>query len=185
VRATTVALNYAETLFKLADKHGQLDAFAAALDELTLLLDGDPRVRTFLETPKIGVRPKQDALARALRGRVPPLFLNFVQLVIEKRRERLFADIARQFHMLLDEHLGRLHAQVTLARRPDEAGVQRIGAELTRALGLTVIPHIRVDEQILGGIIVRYGDHVLDGSLRRRLLSMRNRLRHAAVGASA
>jgi F-type H+-transporting ATPase subunit delta len=183
VRETTVARNYAETLFRLGDKHGQLDGFAAALEVLVTALDSDPRVRQFIETPKIDVDRKKDALARALGGSVSPLFMNFVRVVLDKRRERLFTEIARLYQELLDEHTGRLHAQVTLAHMPDAAGERRLADELSRALGRTVIPHIRVDEQILGGIVVRYGDHVLDGSVRRRLLSLRNRLRHSTVPA--
>jgi F-type H+-transporting ATPase subunit delta len=185
VRDTTIARNYAETLFMLADRHGQHDAFAAALETLTGAIGADPRVRQFIETPKIDADRKKQVLAGALGGRVPPLFLNFVQVVIDKRRERLFDEIARIYHLLLDEHLGRLHAQVTLARRPDAAAEREIAEELTRALGRRVIPHFRVDAHILGGIVVRYGDHVLDGSVRRRLLTLRNRLRQTAVPASA
>lgn len=184
MRETTVARNYAETLFLLAEKHGQHDAFAAALDTLTALLDSDPRVRQFIETPKIDVGRKKAALEQALAVHVTPLFMNVVRVVLDKRRERLFGEIARFYQALLDEHSGRLHAQVTLAHLPDAAGERQLAAELSRALGRTVIPHIRVDEQILGGIVVRYGDHVLDGSVRRRLLSLRNRLRHSTVPAA-
>jgi F-type H+-transporting ATPase subunit delta len=184
VRETTVARNYAETLFQLAARHGEHEPFAAALDALTAALDSDPRVRQFVETPKIDAGRKKAALVGALGGRVPDLFLNFVQVVLDKRRESLFGEITRVYHNLLDEHLGRLHAQVTLARTPDAAGEQALAAELSRALGRQVIPHVRVDENILGGIVVRYGDHVLDGSVRRRLLSLRSRLRHAAAPAA-
>jgi F-type H+-transporting ATPase subunit delta len=185
VRDTTIARNYAETLFMLGSRHDQHDAFAGALVTLTTVIGGDPRVRQFIQTPKIDAARKKEVLGRALGGKVPALFLNFVQVVIDKRREGLFEEIARIYHTLLDEHLGRLHAQVTLAHASDAATERQIADELTRALGRRVIPHIRVDEQILGGIIVRYGDHVLDGSVRRRLLTLRNRLRQTAVPASA
>jgi F-type H+-transporting ATPase subunit delta len=185
VRDTTVARNYAETLFMLAGKHGQHDEFASALSTVVALLDSDPRVRQFLETPKIEVARKKAALTAALGSQLPPLFMNFLLVVLDKRRESLIGTIAETYNSLLDEHLGRLHAQVTLAHRPDAAAERQITDELSRALGRQVIPHIRVDEQILGGIVVRYGDHVLDGSLRRRLLSLRNRLRQTAVSGTA
>jgi hypothetical protein len=96
---------------------------------------------------------------------------------------------AAEYRDLLDEKLGRLHVQVTLAHEPDEARSRRSSAELTRITGRTVIPHISVDPALLGGIVVRYGDHVMDGSLRRRLLSLRTgcveaRCRRAADGAA-
>jgi F-type H+-transporting ATPase subunit delta len=176
-----VARSYAEALFELGQRHGAHDAFAHGLNTLTLLLESDPRIRGFLETPKIAVALKKRALRGALGGEVSPLFMNFVLVVLDKRRQRLLHGIAAAYRDLLDEKLGRLHVDVTLAHEPDEAAEQAIIAELTRITGRTVIPHIKVDPTLLGGIIVRYGDRVMDGSLRRRLISMRHRLLENAV----
>jgi F-type H+-transporting ATPase subunit delta len=181
VRSVTVAKNYAETLFDLALRHGLQEQFGQALEELSSVLRSDARVRAFVETPKLDVAAKKKVMAAALAGRVPPLFLNFVNVVFDKRRERLFTDISREYMTLLDEHLGRVHANVTLARRPTAESERVIVEQLSRSLGRQVIPSVRVDENILGGIVVRYGDRVLDGSLRRRLLSLRNRLRQAGL----
>lgn len=185
MRQTTVARAYAETLFELGRRQGLLEPFAEALEQLTALLDADARVRAFIETPKIDASAKKAALGAALRDRVPKLFLNFIHVVFDKRRERLFGAIATEYVGLLDEHLGRVHAQVTLARRPTTETQRAITDQLSRTLGRQVIPRVRVDENILGGIVVRYGDRVLDGSLRRRLLSLRNTLRHAGVPSGA
>jgi F-type H+-transporting ATPase subunit delta len=185
VRDSTVARNYAEALFDLGERHGAHDEFAAASSELSALLQADRRIRTFLEMPKIEERAKKEALRRALGGRVPPLFLNFVLVVVGKRRQRLLGDIATQYRALLDEKLGRLHVEVTLAHQPDAAAEQRITAELGRILGRTVLPNIHVDPALLGGIVVRYGDRVLDGSLRRRLQSLRTRMVEAALPGAA
>ena len=181
MRETTVARNYAEALFELGERHGQREAFASAVDELAGLLDQEPRLRAFLESPKVETEDKKGVLRRALEDRVPPLFLNFLMVVLDKRRQRLLREIAREYHALLDERLGRLHAQVTLAREPDERFEQEIAADLSKILGRQVIPHVQVNPQILGGIVVRYGDRVLDGSLRRRLVSLRRRLVEAEL----
>jgi F-type H+-transporting ATPase subunit delta len=74
--------------------------------------------------------------------------------------------------------------QVTLAHEPDDATEKSITAELSRILGRSVIPHITVDPALLGGIVVRYGDRVLDGSLRRRLISLRHRMVERALPAA-
>lgn len=181
MRETTVARNYAEALFELGERHGQREAFASAVDELAGLLDREPRVRAFLESPKVETEDKKRVLRRALEDRVPPLFLNFLMVVLDKRRQRLIREIAQEYHALLDERLGRMHVQVTLAREPDERFEQEIATDLSRILGRQVIPHVQVDPQILGGIVVRYGDRVLDGSLRRRLVSLRRRLVEAEL----
>jgi F-type H+-transporting ATPase subunit delta len=181
VRDTTVARSYAEALFELGDKHGEHDAFAHGLNTITSLLESDARVRAFLETPKIGVAQKKGAMRAALEDQVSPMFMNFVLIVLQKRRQRLLRVIASEYRELLDEKLGRLHVQVTLAHEPDEATEQSVTAELSRILGRSVIPHIAVDPVLLGGIVVRYGDRVMDGSLRRRLLSLRHRMVEAPL----
>ncbi|MEX0907477.1 MAG: ATP synthase F1 subunit delta [Gemmatimonadota bacterium] len=184
MRAGTVARSYAEALFELGERHDAHDDFAQGLNTVTLLLESDPRVRAFIESPKIDVRLKTDALREAMAGQVSPLFMNFVVVVLEKRRQRLLHPMAAAYRELLDEKLGRLHVQVTLAHEPDDATEQSIVAELSRILGRIVIPHIAVEPALLGGIVVRYADRVLDASLRRRLVSLRHRLLDAALPAA-
>ncbi|MGH7476932.1 MAG: ATP synthase F1 subunit delta [Longimicrobiales bacterium] len=176
MRDTSIAKNYAEALFELGQRHGQQEAFADAMDQVSGLLAADPRVGRFLATPNIEPETKQRVLREALGERVPRLFLNFLMVLVDKRRQRLLLDIGRAYRTRLDEHLGRVHVEVTLAHEPDERTEEEVSSELSRLLGRTVMPHIRVDESILGGIIARYGDRVLDGSLRRRLQSLRRRM---------
>lgn len=178
---STVARSYASALFELGETHAAHDDLALGLNTVTTLLDSDPRIRQFLETPKIDVSQKKQALRGALASEVSPLFMNFMLVVLQKRRQRLLRAIAAEYRELLDEKLGRLHVQVTMAHEPDEATEQALISELSRILGRTVIPHVSVDPALLGGLVVRYGDRVMDGSLRRRLLSLRSRLVHAGA----
>ena len=124
-----------------------------------------------------------DDFARGLSTITSLLVMNFVLIVLEKRRQRLLRAIAAEYRELLDSKLGRLHVQVTLAHEPDDAMEKAVTKELSRILGRSVIPHITVDPALLGGIMVRYGDRVLDGSLRRRLVALRNRMIEAALPA--
>ncbi len=181
MRESTVARSYAEALFEVGERHGQRDEITEAIDGLVRLLAGEPRLRAFLESPLVETEEKKRVLRRGLGDRVPALFLNFLMVVLDKRRHRLLDEIAREYHALLDERLGRLHVQVTLAREPDERYEQEIAADLSKILGRQVIPHVQVNPQILGGIVVRYGDRVLDGSLRRRLVTLRRRLVEAEL----
>jgi F-type H+-transporting ATPase subunit delta len=181
VRDVTIARSYAAVLFELGERHDTHDEFVVGLDVLRGLLASDPRIPVFLETPKIDIATKAAAMEAALRDRVSSLFLNFVLVVLRKRRQRLFRAMAAEYRTLLDEKLGRAHAEVTLAHDPDEAGEALLEAELTRIFGRPVTPQVRIQPDILGGIIVRYGDRLLDGSLRRRLLSLRRRLVEATL----
>ncbi len=176
MREATVSRSYAEALLELGERHGARAAFADGMAALSEVLESDPRVRVFLESPAVDLDTKKQVLRRALEGRVPQLFLNFVLIVLDKRRQRLLPAIAREYRALLDEAEGLVRAEVTLAHEPDERMEEEIAGELTRLLGKRVLPAVRVDPAILGGIVVRFGDRVLDGSLRRRLRGLRRRM---------
>ena len=184
MRDTTVARSYAEALFELGERHNRHDPFVASFSALDEAAGRDPQVRAFLESPKIEVAAKKNALRKALGPQADPLFVNFLMVVLQKRRQRLLFDIGRDYLNLVDEKLGRMHVRVTLARQADGALQEQISKQLSDVLGKQVIPHVSINPEILGGIIVRYGDRVLDGSLRRRLVSLRNRLMNADVPAT-
>jgi F-type H+-transporting ATPase subunit delta len=90
----------------------------------------------------------------------------------------LLGDIAVAYNRLLDEVKGRVHADVTVARALDSAGEAALADSLTRTMGggRRVVPQVRVHPPILGGVIVRVGDSVADGSVRTRLARLRRRL---------
>lgn len=176
-----VARSYAEALFEIGGREGAREAFADAFDHLVRLLRDEPLVRTFLESPTVETGEKKAALRKAFEQRVPPLFLNFLLMVVDRRRQRLLPQMAAEYQALLDVASGRVHAEVTLAREPDERFEEEIASGLSRKLGRTVVPHFRVDPRIIGGAILRYDDRVLDGSLRHRLVSLRRRLMAAEV----
>lgn len=172
---STVARSYGEGVFDLAQKHDLHNEFATGFAAMTVVL-GEPGVRNFLVSPKLDTGTKKQVMRAALEGRVHPLFLNFVLVVLEKRRQALLSQIGQQYHALVDEAAGRMHVQVTVARTPSAEMEQDIRNRLSEIFGKTVVPHVTIDGRILGGIVVRHEDKVIDGSLRRRLLAMRRRL---------
>lgn len=181
MRDRTVARNYAEALFDLAQRHEGLDAFGEGLALVAGMIDEDPRVRQFLETPRIDAEAKKAALKKALAGRVPAMLVNFLLVVIDKRRQRLIGTIASEFAALVDEHENRVHVEVTVARPLDAETAAALDERLSRMLGKTAVSHLRVDPAIVGGVVVRAGDTIYDGSLRRRLGAMRRQLMTASL----
>jgi F-type H+-transporting ATPase subunit delta len=88
----------------------------------------------------------------------------------------LLPQIAIEYGNLVDETTGRIHAQVTVAREASEADRNVIASQLSRAFAKTVVPHVDVNPAILGGVIVKVGDRVLDGSVRKRLKTLKSRI---------
>lgn len=181
MRDETVARSYAETLFALAQRHEGLEAFGDGIEAVARLLEENPRVRLFIETPRIADEEKKAVVRKAFEGEIPATLVNFLLITIDKRRQRLLRDIAGEYHALVDEHLGREHVDVTVARPFDQETETFIADRLSRLLGTKAIPHIRVDPDIVGGIVVRTGDTIYDGSVRRRLDGMRRQLLEAQL----
>lgn len=176
MRDATIARNYADALLTLATKAEDRHGWGRMLRELADAVQTDARLRGFLESPRISWERKSELIGRAYQDRFPRLFVRWVQALLRKGRQMLLPGIADQYFALLDESEGRVHAQVTVARDLDEAGRASVAAQLSRALGKEVVPHLVVNPAILGGVIVRVGDTVMDGSVRRRLGKLRSAL---------
>ena len=172
----TIARSYAATLFELAQRHEGLDAYAGGLDAVVGLLDQNPSFRVFLETPRIADRDKKELLKKVFGGVMPRPLLNFLQVTVDKRRQRLIGLIGEEFHALLDEHLGRTHVTVTVARELDPEALEELSRKLSAFLGREAIPHLRVKPAVLGGVHLKTGDTVYDGTLRRRIKQLRKQL---------
>jgi F-type H+-transporting ATPase subunit delta len=171
-----IGRNYAEALLTLARKNGEQEEWGALIDAISVGMREDHTLRTFLESPKLSAARKIELLKKALGKKVPPLFLRFLETVIMKRRQMLIPEIASEYRSLIDESEDRVHVNVTVAREPAEPEKDALVKQLSRLFGKRVVPHISLNPAILGGVIVKVGDTVMDGSVRRRLASLRQRM---------
>jgi F-type H+-transporting ATPase subunit delta len=172
----TIGRNYAETLLTLATREGQAEEWGTLIESVASAMQEDQTLKTFLESPKLAAARKIQILKAALGERVPPLFLRFLETVIMKRRQMVIPEIAQEYRALIDESEDRVHANVTVAREPSEPEQDALKRQLSRLFGKRVMPHISINPAILGGVIVKVGDTVMDGSVRRRLASLRTRM---------
>jgi len=182
MRETTIARNYAQALLALARKSDDLGGWGRMIDDVANAVQREDRLHNFLEAPQISADDKNEVLSKAFEDRAPRLFLRYLQRLVKNRRQMLIPQIANEYRDLVDEVEGRVHAQVTLAKEPDAEHRAVIARQLTRLVGMPVIPQVRVNPNILGGIIVRIEDRVMDGSLRKRLGTLRSRMLAKTVG---
>jgi F-type H+-transporting ATPase subunit delta len=176
MNAEGIGRNYAETLLLLARKSGDVEQWGGLIDAISVAMREDQTLKTFLESPKLSASQKIEILKKALGTGVPPLFLRFLETVISKRRQMLIPEIAAEYRKLIDESEDRVHANVTVAREPTEPERDALARQLSRLLGKRVVPHISLNPAILGGVIVKVGDTVMDGSVRKRLSVLRQRM---------
>jgi F-type H+-transporting ATPase subunit delta len=179
MRAGTIARVYARTLLLIADREGAVESVDESVRGLSEVLDRSADLRRFLAAPQVEASDKR-ALARTAFGeRLHPLVLRFLELVIDKHRENLLGEILSAWGELLDERANRQSATVTTAVPAGPELVDRVRGALERSTGKTIVLEERVDPTLLGGLVVRTGDTVIDGSLRSRLVTLRRRLRAA------
>lgn len=178
MKSTTVARNYAEALFLVGEARGggEVERYARLVDAVAGAVQADERIALALESPRVAKDTKAVLLARALEGVAPREFVRFLQAVVRRGRQALLTEIAQQYQALVDLKLNRVHAGVTLAQEPDAGLERQIVERLTEVLGKDVRAHFRADWSILGGVIVRVGDRILDGSLRRKIAALRRRM---------
>ncbi len=176
MRDATIARNYAETLVTLAQRAGDLDGWGRMIDDVAQLVTNDITVRRFLESPRVPVAAKNEILRKAFQDRMPRLMVRYLEALVKNRRQLLIPQIASEYATLVDESLGRVRAEVTLAREPEPGEVAAIAASLSTTLGRTAVAQVRVNPDIIGGVIVRVGDYVKDGSVRRRLGLLKSKL---------
>lgn len=170
MKSITVARNYAQALFAASDEHGEL------LDTVAAAIHADERVATALDSPRVSKTAKGQILERALQGEAPREFVRFLQAVVRRGRQGLLAEIAQEYQALLDEKHNRVHAGITLSQELDGRAQNQVVERLAKALGREVRAFFRADPKILGGVIVRVGDRIYDGSVRRRLTALQRRM---------
>jgi F-type H+-transporting ATPase subunit delta len=175
LRTETVARNYAEALFQLGERSGNADGYADLLDALAAAIETTPRVQAMLMSPRISKAEKARVLGEALQA-APREFVLWLQALVKRGRQGILREIAIEYLVLLDVKLNRIRASITLARKPDEKLQRTIEDSLSRQLEKQVIAAYSVEPEILGGAIVRVGERVLDGSVRRRMTKLRRQL---------
>ena len=187
MKDSLIARNYAEALLATAEKAGggAVERFGELLDALAGAVHSDPKLTAVMMSPRVPKRAKQDVLARALKGVAPAPFVRFLQAVVQRGRQGLLGAMSEAYQDLADRHFNRVHASVTTAHPADAALEQIVAERLTRAVGKTVLTHFHTDPAILGGLIVRVGDRAFDGSVRRRVQLLRNRMLRAPAPGSA
>jgi F-type H+-transporting ATPase subunit delta len=175
------ARRYARALFQTALKSENLDLVAENLDAISSAARTTPEFMNVLRHPRITRDRKKTMLHHIFEGRVQPLVEHFLFLIIEKDRAGIIPNIAAQFHELLDEHRREIDAEAISAVPMTEAQTEALRTRLKAATGYNIRLVTRVDDSILGGLMVRVGDKLYDGSLAAQLQRIEEQLRQVKV----
>ena len=172
----TAAGRYAQAWVTLAHRGGELETGLRDLAAVQQLLDRQPRLVRLLANPEVAVAEKQRLVTRLLEGRVAQLALRLLVLLLWKNRLSLLPAIVVEAARLRDEVEGITRGVVTTARPLSPATLTRLQARLSARVGQRLALTAEVEPALLGGAVVRLGHVVFDGSVRRELAGLRERL---------
>jgi F-type H+-transporting ATPase subunit delta len=174
-----IARVYAEALFDVAKEKGNLDEVRDQLAEFADALDADRDLQVFFFSPYFSSQEKRDGIEKAVLG-ADEEFVNFLALLAEKHRMPAIFRIRQKFEELYAEETKKLEVNVTSAIELDKSVVEQVGKEIEKQTGRSVELSSSVDEHVLGGLVLRVGNVVLDASLRSKLEKMRREIARAA-----
>ncbi len=171
---------YARSLFEVAREQGKLDVLREQLAQFADAVHERRELAVFFFSPYFSTKEKQEALGPLLEDADETL-LNFLALLIENHRMPVIFRVRGEYERLWDEENRMLPVEITSAIELDQATTESLGKTIGERAGRKVTLAARVDPDILGGIVLRVGNSILDASIRNRLEQLR---RHVAQGAS-
>jgi len=173
-----IAVVYSRSLFEAALEQDKLDVLREQLGEFADALAADRQLQVFFFSPYFSTQEKKDGLHRAVEG-ADPIFLNFLELLLENHRMPAIFRIRRNYDGLWESHNRLLPVEVTSAVELDEQTVRSIGDRIAEQTGRKVDLSALVEPDILGGIVVRVGNSIIDASIRARLEQLRKQVARA------
>jgi ATP synthase F1 delta subunit len=173
-----IASVYARSLFEVAQEQGKLDDVRDQLGEFADALDGDQQMQVFFFSPYFSTPEKVEGLDKVVTG-AEPILQNFLKLLIEKSRMPAVFRVRRTFDELWQRENKLLPVEITSAIELDKKTVKDIGDRIGEETGQKIELSERVDPDILGGLVVRVGNSIIDSSIRARLDSLRKQVAKA------
>lgn len=173
-----IAQVYARALFEVAKEQGKLDVVREQLGQFADALNDNGELRVFFFSPYFSTEEKKDGLRRAVEG-ADPAIVNFLETLLERHRMPVIFRIRDQYQRLWDEENRLLPVEVTSAVDLDDATVKSIGERIGQQTGQRVELTSKVDPSILGGIVLRVGNSILDASIKHRLDQLRKHVAQA------
>jgi F-type H+-transporting ATPase subunit delta len=170
-----IARRYAGAIFDIGVKQNTLDRTLEDVQEIATLFS-IRKLAYLLREPNIPAERKEAAIRKGLESKVLPTSLNLALLVVQRELVDIMPNIAQELHQLVLDYKNEATAQVTTATKLDESTQRQVQHALERMTGKKIALETRVQPEILGGVVARVGDQVIDGSVERRLKLLQQQL---------
>jgi F-type H+-transporting ATPase subunit delta len=170
---------HAQAVFQLAVERNEVDRWKSDLDTIASIL-GDPKIMPVLEDPKIHFEEKRQLINKLL-PELDRLALNFAYFMVAKQRLAILNQVVAEYEKMANTYKGLEHARVITAVPLDKEEQDKLSQQLATITGKRILLTTQVDPAIIGGIIARVGDKLIDGSIRAKLQALKQKLAGAAA----
>lgn len=172
-----VGSRYAEALYSIAEANGTVDKVEEEIKAISELVNANKELQKILYHPRITAQDKKDLLKSILDGKVSDITANFLYLLVDRQREAFLGDIVEFFTDLANKARNIAQAEVSSAVELSKDEKKKLAEVLGKITGKKVQTIYSVDASLIGGVVIRIGDKVIDGSVRTRLANLREHLR--------
>jgi len=175
-RPSPIAIAYAQSLLELANEQKQAEPIEAELLELRKLVDETPSAGEVFTNPAISIIERAQILDRIFRGKVSTLLFNVLGVMNQHGRLGYIGELVQAYHDLLDLQLNKVEVDLIVAHPLESDALNSAQQKISAALGKQAVVHQQIDESIIGGMIVRVGDKLIDSSVKHQLEAMKQQL---------
>ena len=179
-RDRAAALQYAEAMLELANERKATEPLGQELQQLQQIVESDPAFAAFLRNPTIGENRRAKVLQAIFAGRASELATNLLGVLNARNRLGLLTAIVEAYMDLLNKQLGRIDVDVTLAQAADPATLDQIRQRINKVFHKNAVVHPIEDDSIIGGLVIRIEDKLIDASVKSQLDGIRTRMMAAA-----
>ena len=182
MKNSQVASRYSKAIFELAIEKNQVEEINSDLQAIAKLLKDEPELTTIFFHPRLSKEEKSTLVNEVFKAVVKTEYaINFLNLAIAKKREKDIPAICMAFNNLYDSYKRQLPVEIISAFEIDKKQLKSILTSITKRTGREPLPTVKIDKEILGGIILKYEDKIIDGSVRKQLQQLADSIKAIPV----
>lgn len=174
----TVAKRYAQALLQIAQEKDTMDLYEKEINDLLASINADEHLKHIWFSERITTTDKREVIQQVFRGKVSQIIINFLMVLIDKNREAILPDIFTEYKKLADISRNIIDAEVRSTVTLTDKDYKELEAKLSAMSGKNVRLRVVIDPSLIGGLVVRIGDKVIDGSVVKRLAIMKRNLKN-------